>query len=1682
MIKILFDNFKESHKKEIKRNQKRIKNKNKNEKNSGLKVKYEEKINEEQYEKITDSIISLIDKKIQLLKNPKKQDNIYLSNYSMSSIGKFCFSIFKLLTKFKDKTFKEEELVDLIFDLLFLKNPDNIKIKNFPSINEIILKMLSDFKNDEENIEEKYSFDSSENLNNFVEIVYLSSLINIYLCVESPPGYGKTTAARAIAEMRENGNGKKFYIQTFHSSTYPTDLYGSSSIINGQINFNEGPLTRALIEGKFFIADELNISPMTTILSIVPALELIFDANIYVPGMCAFKKKFNISSNFFLIICQNNVGIIGRIELPSILQKKIRKIHYPTLNVEEIQQICIDIDKFLSSRNNERIGEEKSKQIGKCMHEINEKKIFHEKWSLRDVSKLIGRLQYQKKNGNIYEGFELQHNILFFALSRYNIEEKKKYLDKFCDLLMNKETLELTQKDKDELIESFFSNVELKEEQTNDFISFILKKKNLSIILKQYDLNEDNQIKEKTNIYRSIQGLKNLLESLFQMKLTNFNEPLLIIGPSCYKTFASSIILEDAKTINLNRESTISQLLGSPLFFSKVEHRNFCLDQIYEILKETNKTQILNDAENWESNKDNIEKKINDIISFNKEMNIPKYKIDLVNNIKKKLFYQNRENRIIDLKMDFKPGLILSAIFTDKFLILKNISKVKTSVLERFNELLSDKNIITLTEDTTNTFTSKEEKEIKGYNNFRIIGTSSINDEISLSESILSRFTIIAIENYLEDEEKSVLEVKAGERNKEEGKKDVEYIYSCKCSLTFSEILNCISISKKLDLIRNSHESNLNLSLFICENGKKESNVKELYEKYKIKEFEDNVIPFELSDNKIISKRTGLSNDLYDQNIILSNKVYFTNTFSELCELIHFACALRIPLILDGEIGQGKKTAINLMAEVLGLTVIHQVLSKSTKYEELFMKMMILENKDNEPYIKYEKTEITKSLEEYNSKKIIIFDEINNTTLSILDNLTSIFNQKSILLPDASETNVGNPIIIGIINKKNNETIPENILSNLKNNSIYHVVDNPEGKDLSNIISNLFNQVYYQNKDFKKKYIKNYILNNENKSKEELSKILDNDKEIDKYYEISIQNELEIFSSKFIEAFILTKNKSIEPTFSLIDVKKYIDFRIALPELDWVYLLLFIFVYRFEKIDTQKKIMEHLNLKLTSEQIPTIGYEENNKKLYIYLEKKKSNYILIETIEPDSIIQKENKRIFNSLTQIQKLGFIFLICCYKANKVPLIQGETASGKSYLINIFSKLLGKKPIIYQITSNSGLSILTGQILIKTKIEDYERKRIKKKYKEIQSIINDKENRTFKNKADYNFLLCTINSYLSTRNLKPKDKELLTEVQKDLLEVFSLTKKTNNYSTFINAAKDGGWVVFDGIEMGHSILFDTLSSLCTENPQLKILGEKDSINLNRDNISKDFKFFFTFNSSNLGKKKINQILYNSCARFSLTPLDLSLSDSSSVLYNLLYNDEMNKKLWLKICLKLSSCHKLNVEKSELYNHLIAGGIKFSPRHLIFIGNDGKKNIKFPEDSNEIKSWIKTLFDIYYFNSYRKLNDSKNEEPIQKIKNEILNEFQKKQENIELEYLEDNKIDEEVRIILDELCKIQKSNEQNYYLFNFKNFVQKCLNIKIKIENISLIKNNIIDTIKLIFYQYDNYKKKYEQNLSNY
>ena len=110
------------------------------------------------------------------------------------------------------------------------------------------------------------------------------------------------------------------------------------------------------------------------------------------------------------------------------------------------------------------------------------------------------------------------------------------------------------------------------------------------------------------------------------------------------------------------------------------------------------------------------------------------------------------------MEIEFKPGLILSAIINRKSIILKDIPQVKTIDLERFNELFSGKHNLTLEEDIPDTLTTKEKKKLIYFNkDTRVIATCKPGDEYKLSEAVLSRFAAIAINPYNEDEIKVVL-------------------------------------------------------------------------------------------------------------------------------------------------------------------------------------------------------------------------------------------------------------------------------------------------------------------------------------------------------------------------------------------------------------------------------------------------------------------------------------------------------------------------------------------------------------------------------------------------------------------------------------------------------------------------------------------------------------------------------------------------------------------------------------------------------------------------------------------------------------------------------------------------------------------------------------------------------------
>ena len=60
-----------------------------------------------------------------------------------------------------------------------------------------------------------------------------------------------------------------------------------------------------------------------------------------------------------------------------------------------------------------------------------------------------------------------------------------------------------------------------------------------------------------------------------------------------------------------------------------------------------------------------------------------------------------------------------------------------------------------------------------------------------------------------------------------------------------------------------------------------------------------------------------------------------------------------------------------------------------------------------------------------------------------------------------------------------------------------------------------------------------------------------------------------------------------------------------------------------------------------------------------------------------------------------------------------------------MKIIAQLFGQKMTLYQITSNSGISIITGQDIIKAKIHNDEINELKAGFKSVKNLIKEKRN---------------------------------------------------------------------------------------------------------------------------------------------------------------------------------------------------------------------------------------------------------------------------------------------------------------------------------------------------------------------
>ena len=158
------------------------------------------------------------------------------------------------------------------------------------------------------------------------------------------------------------------------------------------MDYYNGPLIESTRKGFTFIADEMNLSSISIMKSIVPILDPLLNKNILIPGV---DKPININDNFFFIACQNDLDNLGRNIVPEMLQRKIRNINYPKQTDEEIKDICKEKRNKDFGRDKE-FSETDSELLGEFMMKYNEKidkcKLPLLKWSFRDIDKIIKRI------------------------------------------------------------------------------------------------------------------------------------------------------------------------------------------------------------------------------------------------------------------------------------------------------------------------------------------------------------------------------------------------------------------------------------------------------------------------------------------------------------------------------------------------------------------------------------------------------------------------------------------------------------------------------------------------------------------------------------------------------------------------------------------------------------------------------------------------------------------------------------------------------------------------------------------------------------------------------------------------------------------------------------------------------------------------------------------------------------------------------------------------------------------------------------------------------------------------------------------------------------------------------------------------------------------------------------------
>ena len=1500
-------------------------------------------------------------------KNKNNSDLKEYSNrkeyYTIKDISRFCYSLKLILKNNNFEVISDNKLIDFIQELLFSEKD---KISN-DEIKAIILTLLKSKQLNNSN--SQFIFKGNKTLEDFIAMIYGAFLVNLHLCIIGPTGVGKTTCAKFFAEILLGKN--KYRLFPFHRNSKTKELYGDLNIKEGKIENYKGPLIECAENGNIFIADEMNLSSTSTMKSLIPILDPFLSKNINIPGI---NSQININKNFFFIACQNDLDNLGRNFVPENLQRKIRNIKYPNQVKKEIVNICVQKRFNEFEKNDECFTEENASFLGIFMIKYN--KMINKynypllKWSFRDIDKIIRRIKEHIKEDN-YINFEYYHFIYFYLFSSIpdsvlnKIVKNDKKEDTPLKIVIHSlfvKVFKLDYENDNQLITSFFEIPKI------DIENSLIKKGKLGI---KIDELEKIIIKEQFE-----NTMSNYYNDFFKLKLSSTNEPILLAGPSSYKTHLAKFYIFSetnykGNLIYLNQKTNFEELLGGPIFMTNNSIKNFYFDMLCDITKsdyKDNKKEILEEND------------LNKFESFEKEINSKKSGSiisEIIDHIllKLKIIMQNKEKE--NPKIEFNPGSILESIIKCESIIFKNIHLVSTEVFERFNELFGTESILSLNEDIYGTFFPANSpdkiidlKKININPNIIIIGTCPDNSFQSISESILSRFSIICVGEHENEEKKKIIKryykksysipekyfnniISKFESNEIKDIKKIKSFFYIFSDMNKNNLDNLDSGKRD-----NQLENNFNYSLSHIKLNE-ENSEKQLFLK------NENIL--EYKNNYIISKYSKLQIYLDEKPDMkeLSRNIIYIPIFNELVDLIHFIICLQIPLILEGTHGQGKQTAINYVSNLLNYNVENIIITKSFSVKDLFKKTVINNtNKNNIELIDIE-TKLNEKLDEKKNderKIIFVFHNINNAETDVLSKLSEIFNKK--------HYKTSNYCFIGLINIEESSIERDSYYYNYFSNSIYFKVNSSNIENIKRFISK------------ENKIIYNSILN---------------------YYKDDLFKENNIFTLNDISKFIKVKNISNFDDSFLEDI---------------------IFKNKYLLYDKKRKNKdEEKIIKLNNTLDCDLEFKNISSNLMIKVNGKSFS------IQSNNIFDDFEKEK-NILSFEQKKCLIFLGLAVKSNTPCIIQGPTGVGKSHLVKLFAKILGKKLHIFELNKDFQISFLTKNFIYKQFGEE-EIKDINTKFNKILKKNNDEIN-------DAYYLEKKYREILKIKNIDEESKETLEEIKKNYNYIHRFEYCE---SEFLEAVKSGEWILFDGIENSPTFIAEKLSFLC---------GEKPELNLYEKNIepiypSSGFHLFITYNSERtINYNSIPNSLLDKCLIYNLKSFSQDLISISQINHGHLVN--------LHFCTDKNVLYEISSKLSKIHG-IIKGKLIFNNKDNITERTIINYCSNLNSDSLPLN--LKQNFYYYYFPSLRV------EEKEKYIK--IIND------NIEIKGTIFKPLASDYNLECKEVLSMLNNLEGgNNIQFNFGVFLNYCLNIPFKyINNLKSSINEAIINLKNQKYQ---------------